>query len=97
MCEGPEKLADSMVNPPERWVYKLHDEWCREQYGDAPGTINFERYRSHQKFTINYERLIAQMVNQLKIAVNIHCLKEGMKLFLGFGYLPDTFFRTILG
>lgn len=52
---------------------------------------------SHQKFTINYELLCAQMVNQLKIAVNIHCLKEGMKLFLGFGYLPDTFFRTILG
>lgn len=43
MCEGPEKLADSMVNPPERWVYKLHDEWRRQQYGDAPGTIDFER------------------------------------------------------
>lgn len=43
MCEGPEKLADSMVNPLERWVYKLHDEWRREQYGDAPGTIDFER------------------------------------------------------
>jgi hypothetical protein len=43
MTEGVEKLADSTVNPPESWIYKLHDKWRREKFGDVPGTSEFNR------------------------------------------------------
>ena len=49
IADGVEKLADSSVNPPERWVYKLHDTWRNEHFGDLPGTINFYRYITFAK------------------------------------------------
>jgi hypothetical protein len=45
MADGVEKLADSSVNPPERWLYRLHDNWRKKHFGDLPGTTDFHRYK----------------------------------------------------
>jgi len=43
MMESDERLADSSVNPPERWLYKLHDNWRKQHFGGTTGTVDFKR------------------------------------------------------
>jgi len=41
MSYGVEMLADSSVNPPEKWVYQLHDKWRKATFGDSTTTHSF--------------------------------------------------------
>jgi len=43
MTDGVEKLADSSINPPEKWVYHVHDLWRKQTFGDATSTPSFLR------------------------------------------------------
>lgn len=36
-----ENICNSRVNPPKAWIYQIHEEWLKENYGNLKNRANF--------------------------------------------------------
>ncbi|XP_063228423.1 condensin-2 complex subunit D3-L-like isoform X1 [Bacillus rossius redtenbacheri] len=62
MAEGVEQLMNSQRNPPQDWVYREHDKWQKENYGNLQDGDTFSRALAakEQQFTEEGCTLIIQ-------------------------------------